>query len=44
MKKQYVSPSVETYNQNELAKLIESGACSSGYTCHCHNGGTNSAR
>ncbi|WP_275540584.1 hypothetical protein [Vallitalea guaymasensis] len=41
MKKTYQSPIVETYTQEELAHLIESGACSGGYTCHWHSGSSN---
>ncbi len=43
-KKAYTQPEMATYSQRELADLIESGACSTGYSCMCHNGGTNALR
>lgn len=41
MKNKYCRPEVNTYNNNELEELIQAGACSSGYSCHCHSGSNN---
>lgn len=43
-KKAYMQPEMATYSQEELADMIESGACSAGYYCMCHNGQTNANR
>lgn len=43
-KKNYTRPEMVTYSQKELADMIESGACSRGYSCMCHNGNTNALR
>lgn len=43
-KKTYTQPEMATYSQEELADMIESGACSKGYSCMCHNGDTNANR
>ena len=40
MKRAYMAPSVETYSYAELQELIEAAACSTGFTCYCHNGNT----
>ena len=37
----YVRPQIETLEKAELCDLIMAAACSNGYTCACHNGGTN---
>lgn len=41
IKKTYITPEITVYNKEELLEIIEAGACSSGYSCFCHNGGTN---
>lgn len=37
----YVKPQIETLEKDELCDMIMAAACSNGYTCACHNGGTN---
>lgn len=42
MKKIYSTPFIQTLSQSELEDLIQAGACSSNFTCHCHSGSNNS--
>ena len=37
----YIKPIIETMGRKELSEIIMAAACSNGYTCSCHNGGTN---
>lgn len=43
LKKNYMKPEIFSYEKEELADLIEAGACSS-FTCHCHSGTNNTGR
>lgn len=37
----YIKPQIETFAKNDLCEMIMAAACSNGYTCACHHGGTN---
>lgn len=39
--KKYITPEIESFSKNELAEMVEVGACSE-YSCGCHSGNTNS--
>lgn len=43
VKRIYTQPEICSYKQDELAALIEAGACST-FVCHCHYGGANTGR
>ncbi len=38
MKKKYQKPCVESYSKHDLETMIEAGACSAGFECHCYGG------